>query len=263
MRLMADAHPRVLALMAHPDDVEILVGGTVLHLVADGWSAGIVTMTAGDCGSNETRTKEEISRIRRAEAKASADSIGAWYACAGLMDAEVFANAESVRTTVELLRTFAPDVVITHSPTDYMVDHEETSRIVRAAVFAAGIPLYQTRHAPPARPAPSTPVLYYADPVEGTDPMGRRVLPDFYVDISDRIEEKGRLLSHHVSQRAWLRAHHGIDEYISRMTQWAAAYGQECGVAHAEGFRQHVGHGYPREPRLQEALKTHLRTRRP
>ncbi|MPZ20517.1 MAG: PIG-L family deacetylase [Luteitalea sp.] len=260
---MADAHPRVLAVMAHPDDVEILIGGTLLHLVAEGWSAGIITRTAGDGGSNEARTKEEISRIRHAEAKASADSIGAWYACAGLMDAEVFANAESVRTIVELLRTFAPDVVITHSPTDYMVDHEETSRTVRSAVFAAAIPLYQTRRVPPAKPVAATPVLYYADPVEGTDPMGRRLWPEFYVDISDRIEEKGRLLSHHASQREWLRAHHGIDEYIKRMTQWAASYGRECGVAHAEGFRQHLGHGYPRAPRLQEALKAHMRARRP
>ena len=53
-------------------------------------------MTAGDCGSS-THTKEEISRIRHAEARAAADYLGAWYACAGFLDLEVFTNVESVR----------------------------------------------------------------------------------------------------------------------------------------------------------------------
>ncbi|MPY87825.1 MAG: PIG-L family deacetylase [Luteitalea sp.] len=256
---MTDQRLRVLVVMAHPDDAEILVGGTLLRLVAEGWAPGIITMTAGDCGSSEARTKEDISRIRYTEAVAAADSIGAWYACAGLADVEVFANAQSVRAVVELLRTFRPDVVITHSPADYMLDHEETSRIVRAAVFAAAVPLYQTRHAPPAKPVPSTPVLYYADAVEGMDSMGRRIHPNFYIDISDQMERKRTLVGHHASQRAWLRDHHGIDEYLSRMTEWAEAYGGECGVAHAEGLRQHRGHGYPHEARLQEALKPYVR----
>lgn len=251
---MPDPPPRILAVMAHPDDAEILVGGTLLHLAARGWKPGIVTMTAGDCGSGVSRTQEEIARIRYGEARAAADAIGAWYACAGSMDVEIFANARSVRRVVELLRTFAPDVVITHSPADYMVDHEETSRIVRAASFAAAIPLYPTRHAPPAAAMQATPALYYADPVEGVDPLGRRVYPHFYVDVDPQLAAKRRLLSHHASQREWLRAHHGIDEYLDRMTEWAAHYGEECGVGYAEGFRQHRGHGYPRQPRLQEAL---------
>lgn len=250
---------RVLAVMAHPDDIEILVGGTILQLVSNGWKAGMITMTAGDCGSNEMRTKEEISRIRFEEAKASADSIDAWYACAGLMDAEVFTNKKNVRKLVELIRTFAPDIVITHSPSDYMLDHEETSRIVRSAVFAAPIPLYQTKQMPPSQSLPSTPALYYADPIEGIDPMGQRIYPQFYINISKRIEEKSRLLGHHASQREWLREHHGIDEYLIRMTEWAKAYGQECDVDYAEGFRQHLGHGYLREPHLQKALEPYIR----
>src|SRR5699024_7924107 len=145
----------------------------------------------------------------------------------------------SIRKTVELIREFAPDVVITHSPSDYMLDHEETSRIVRGAVFAAAIPLYNTRATPPAGPLGATPALYYGDPVGGVDPLGQRIYPQFYVDISARIEAKRRLLSHHESQREWLRSHHGIDEYLDRMTSWAAGYGRECGAAHAEGLRQH------------------------
>ena len=251
---MPEPAPRILAVMAHPDDAEILVGGTLLHLAARGWKPGIVTMTAGDCGSDGSRTQQEIARIRYDEARTAADALGAWYACAGLMDVEIFADARGVRRVVELLRSFAPDVVITHSPADYMVDHEETSRLVRAASFAAAMPLYPTRQAPPAAAIEATPALYYADPVEGVDPLGERIYPQFYVDVGPQLAAKRRLLSHHASQRAWLRAHHGIDEYLDRMTAWAARYGEECGVAYAEGFRQHRGHGYPQQPCLQEAL---------
>lgn len=245
--------PRALAVMAHPDDAEILAGGTLFHLKSLGWELGIITMTSGDCGS-ATHTREEISRIRLAEAKAAADYLGAWYGCAGLMDAEIFANAENLRRVVELMRRFDPDVVIAHSPVDYMVDHEEASRIARTAAFALAILLYQTRQIAPARATRSTPALYYADPVEGLDPMGERILPDFYVDISETIEQKLEMLACHESQREWLRAHHGIDEYLEQVRRWGTKYGQECGFDYAEGLRQHLGHGYPQEPLLQNTL---------
>ena len=252
--------PRLLAVMAHPDDAEFLIGGTLFHLKALGWGLGIVTMTAGDCGST-THSKEEISRIRYAEAKAATDYLGAWYACIGLMDIEVFANAENVRRVVEMMRNFNPSIVITHSPVDYMLDHEETSRLARAATFATAMPLYRTQHVPPAEIGRATPALYYADPLEGIDPLGERVDPQFYVDISQQLEKKRQMLSCHASQRNWLREHHRVDEYLDRMTKWAALSGGECGCEYAEGPRQHLGHGYPRAPLLQEALRPHVYVR--
>lgn len=245
--------------MAHPDDAEILVGGTLPHLKSIGWEIGILTMTSGDCGS-ATHSREEIARIRQAEAKAAANSIGAEYECAGLQDVEIFANAENLRRVVELMRRFNPDVVITHSPVDYMVDHEETSRLVRSATFALAIPLYDTRETNAAKPTAATPALYYADPVEGIDLVGERLWPQFYVNISQTIERKKEMLSHHASQRDWLRAHHGLDEYLDQMARWAAKYGEECGCTFAEGFRQHLGHGYPHEPVLQQALNQFIKT---
>lgn len=244
--------------MAHPDDAEIIVGGTLLRLKAAGWALGIITMTSGDCGS-ATHTKEEIARIRYAEARRAADYLGAWYECAGLLDVEIFLNADSQRRVVELMRRFAPDVVITHAPVDYMIDHEETARLARAASFALAMPLYETHWAAPARPTAHTPALYYADPIEGLDTGGARVWPQFYVDITDVMEQKRELLSHHRSQRDWLRAHHGVDEYLNQMTAWAASYGAECGCTYAEGWRQHLGHGYPHEPLLQLALNRHIK----
>ncbi len=243
---------RVLAFMSHPDDAEILIGGTLFRLKAAGWDVGIATMTPGDCGSS-TETREGIARIRLAEAEAAAALLGAVYCCAGLRDLEVFANAENLRSAVELMRAFAPDVVITHSPADYMLDHEEASRLVRGACFAVAVPLYDT-HANRAPVARATPALYYADPVEGIDAAGNRVIPEFYVDISNAMDDKRRMLSRHSSQREWLRHHHGVDEYLNRMTDWAARYGQESGVTYAEGLRQYLAHGYPHAPLVQSAL---------
>jgi LmbE family N-acetylglucosaminyl deacetylase len=250
-----DSKPlRLLAIMAHPDDAEFLVAGTLFHLKALGWEVGIITMTAGDCGS-ATTGREETARLRSAEAQAAAGYLGAWYACAGLMDVEVIFNTENLRRVVNVMRQFDPDVVLAHSPMDYMLDHEEASRLVRGAAFALAIPNYDTRQDSPAPPGRATPALYYADPIEGSDPLGQRVYPQFYVDISKTILPKREMLSRHVSQREWMRAHHGVDEYLDRMAAWAAGYGRECGVAHAEGFRQHLGHGYPHEPVLQAALQ--------
>ena len=252
--------PRLLAVMAHPDDSEILVGGTLFHLKDLGWELGILTMTAGDCGSITT-PREEIARIRYAEAQAAADLLGATYACVGLMDVEVFTNAENLRRVVDFMRRFDPDIVITHSPVDYMLDHEEASRLVRGATFAMAMPNYDTRQNPPAKAGRATPALYYADALEGTDPLGQRVYPHFYVDISKQLPNKREMLARHTSQREWLRSYHGLDEYLDRMTAWAAGFGRECGFAYAEGFRQHLGHAYPHAPILQNALAQSVHVR--
>ena len=153
---------RLLAVMAHPDDAEITIGGTLFHLIELGWELGIVTLTAGDCGS-ATLGREEAARVRYAEAQAAADYLGAWYACAGMMDVEVFVNAKNLRRVVDVMRRFDPGVVITHSPVDYMLDHEEASRLVRGAAFAIAMPNYETRQSPPAKVGSATPALYYVD----------------------------------------------------------------------------------------------------
>jgi len=257
---LASKSPRLLAVMAHPDDAEILVAGTLFHLKELGWELAIVTMTAGDCGS-ATVKREEIARIRKAEAQDAAAYLGASYACAGMMDVEVMYNVDNLRRVVEVMRRFDPDAVITHSPVDYMLDHDETSRLTRAAAFALAVPNYETRQNPPAARGRATPALYYADATEGKDPLGRRIYPQFYVDIIKKLPQKREMLARHVSQREWLRSHHGIDEYLDRMTAWAAGYGSECGFAYAEGFRQHLGHGYPHEPVLQTALRALIHER--
>jgi LmbE family N-acetylglucosaminyl deacetylase len=134
-----------------------------------------------------------------------------------------------------------------------MLDHEVTSTLVRAAAFAAPAPnfLADKGHAPPL---PHVPHLYYCDPIEGKDALGRPVDPGFRVNISGVIDRKAEMLAAHASQREWLLKHHGMDHYVGSMREWSARRGREAGVAFAEGFRQHLGHGYPQENLLGHLL---------
>src|SRR5207248_9089422 len=128
--------------------------------------------------------------------------------------------------------------ILTHSPADYMLDHEVTSTLARAAAFAAPIPnCFRDRGH--AQPLEHIPHLYYCDAIEGKDLFGRPILPGFATDISNVIEVKATMLAAHVSQRDWLLKHHGMDRYVEAMMNWAAKQGVRHGVPYAEGFRQH------------------------
>jgi LmbE family N-acetylglucosaminyl deacetylase len=247
-------NPVALALVAHPDDVEFLCAGTLIRLAREhGWVVHMATMTAGDCGSAEY-APDAISTIRRAEAKASADRIGGTYHCVGALDLRIYLNDDMVERVVRLLAEVRPTVVFTHSPDDYHMDHELTSRIVRAATFAAPIPNFLHGRWGSLRPMEHIPHLYYCDPVEGKDLYGHPIRPAFRIDVSAQIEEKEKMLACHASQRNWLIKHHGMDDYLRAMRDWSAKQGQAAGVKYAEGFRQHLGHSYPQDNLLGELL---------
>jgi LmbE family N-acetylglucosaminyl deacetylase len=242
----------VLALMAHPDDAEFLCGGTLVHLSRLGWKVHIATATPGDCGSS-TLQPDEIAAVRRREGEASARRLGGAYHCLERRDLLVFYDEALVRAATGLLRQVRPRLVITHSPADYMLDHEQISMAARAAAFNAPIP-----NAPAAGTAPplgAIPHLYYADPIEGKGPLGDAVLPSLLIDVTAVLDEKLALLAEHASQRDWLRSHHGIDEYLESARRWGRERGRLARVEQAEGFRQHRGHAYPQDDLLALTLR--------
>ncbi len=176
--------------------------------------------------------------------------LGATYHHAGFDDLCIFNDDNSNRRVTALLREVDPWMVITHSPNDYLSDHEMTSLLVRNACFYASIPNYETK-AGAADYTLSIPYLYYAQPLEGVDIFGKSVTPEFYVDISELMLVKVEMLACHESQRNWLRAHHGMDEYIESMRRFNTSLGQRASkvsgrpITYAEAFRQHRGHAYP------------------
>src|SRR5215468_12703113 len=118
---MADV---VLSVLAHPDDAEFLCAGTLVRLAREhGWQAHIATMTPGDCGSAEL-PPEEISRVRREEGRRAAALIGATYHCLEERDLLVTYQERTLEKVTQLLRAVRPRIVLTHSPADYMLDHQ-------------------------------------------------------------------------------------------------------------------------------------------
>ena len=241
---------KILAIHAHPDDVEFLAGGTMALLAGLGHELTIATFTAGDCGSKELGPRE-IAAVRRKEAARAAARIGARYGCLEFGDLAIFNDDAARRKVTEALRDVRPDLVLAASPVDYHCDHEAASALVRDACFAAPAPNYETGT---AEPLPRIPHLYFMDPVEGKDPEGNAVTPDFVVDIGASFGRKRQMLAEHASQREWLRQHHGTDDYLEEMERWTRARGALVGRDFGEGFRRYRGHAYPRTELLEELL---------
>lgn len=237
----------VLAFAAHPDDVEILCGGTLVRLADAGWEVHIATAAPGDCGT-VSETPWAISHRRTEEATESAKLIGGTYHCINERDGFIIYDHASLRKTIDLFRRVAPTLVFTLAPRDYMVDHEMASLLARSASFLYAVPNISTW---PITEGSRVPHLYYCDPLDGVDPLGNPVTPTTVVDISAQMEKKAAMLACHASQREWLRAHHGMDEYIDAMRRHSAARGKLLGVAAAEAFVQHLGHGYPHDDLLK------------
>lgn len=244
------ANKTALAFMAHPDDAEFLCAGTLIRLKEAGWSIHIASATPGDCGTM-TADQWTIGATRIAEATRAAAIIGATYHCLGEQDVRVVYDKPTVQKSVDLFRQIAPGLVFTHAPKDYMMDHEMVSLLARAASFGYGAPNVSSH---PRRPESMIPHLYYCDPVEGIDPFGREVEPTTIVDISAQFQTKSEMLACHASQREWLRAHHGMDEYMDAMKRHAQWRGKRIGVLAAEAFVQHRGHSYPRNDLLAEIV---------
>ncbi len=245
---------RVLAIHAHPDDIEFQCSGTLALLGEAGCHLTLATMTPGDCGSMN-QDAESIAATRRDEARQAAKLLGAEYLCLEFRDMAVFNDDDSRRKVTEAIRRARPDLILTAPPVDYHPDHEATSALVRDACFGTTLPNYKTRQWEPAPPLSRIPHLYYVAPMGGVDRDNQPVPPSFQVDVSRMSDLKRRMLACHASQRDWLLKQHGIDEYLDALTHWDTQRGQAIGVLAAEGFRQYLGHPYPHDNLLLSLIK--------
>ena len=246
----------ILAVHAHPDDIEHLAAGALAILAARGHAVRIATLTAGECGSASTDLAA-TGAIRKAEAAAAAALIGAEYRCADLPDLGVFNDDRSRRAVTELIRWAQADIVLAASPADYHPDHEAASELTRDACFAASVPNDRTGDSAPLEAIPH---LYFMDPIGGRDREGRRIVPDFACDIAEGFALKRAMLARHESQAAWVARQHGIDDHLGSMDAWSRRRGADFGREVAEGFRQYRHEPYPRTPRLQDLLGAALLT---
>lgn len=251
-------HISVLALFAHPDDAEFLCAGTLAHLADGGAEIHIATLSAGDCGST-TLPAAKIATLRQREASRAAAVIGARYTCLKSKDLLIFYDHPHLNKVMELVRQTSPSLVVTHSPVDYMVDHETVSRLCQTACFGAMAPNYKTGARHPAPPLSGIPHLYYADAFGRRDLLGNKIESALSVNIASTLKRKEEMLACHKSQQSWLQTQQEIPETLLTMRKMAQEAGSRAHFRWAEGFRQHLGQGFPATNILKEMLGSLVR----
>lgn len=245
------AKDRVLAFGPHPDDVEIKGAGTLVLLAEMGFEIHVAVMAGGEMGS-PTLPPKAIHAIRMKEAAKAAASIGAEFHFAGGYDIEIDYSQAYRRRAVRVVREVDPLIVFTTPPSDYLIDHEETSRLVRNACYVASVRNYSC--GVPTQPTSRIPYLYYYNASDMHDIFGRPLPLTCAVDISSVIDQKSRMLACHASQKVWLSHLNKIDDFVASMQRMARAEGKRAGFRMAETFVQHLGSGHPQDDILKQLL---------
>ncbi len=219
----------VLAVGCHPDDLEIGCGGTLARYAAMGDVVIMCNVANGDKGHVEL-LPDVLGKIRAEEARGAAEIVGAKEILnLNVPDLEVDSyNENTVKKVIDAIRYAKPDMIITHSPDDYMRDHLEVSRLVFDASFSSSVPHMFTDNPYWAKISP----IYYMDTLAGVN-----FIPTEYVDISETLELKLSAINCHESQIKWLKDHDGID-FLDFTRTVSKFRGLQCGVPYAEGFRQ-------------------------
>jgi len=216
----------VLAIGAHPDDLEMLCGGTLAKYAAQGHNVFMVHVAMGNVG-HMVIPPEELVKIRAKEAEEAGALIGAEVI--SLNERDLYVRSEDMKArdkVIDVIRYAKPDIIISHNPHDYMDDHEETSRLVFEATMAASVPYHKTKYEHYGKLTP----LYYMEPTGGVNSC-----PEEFVDITDFIDIKLRMLNCHVSQHKWLKEHDNMD-VIDLARVLSRLRGYQCDTSYAEGF---------------------------
>ena len=216
-----------MVIVAHPDDAEFTMAGTVAAWVNAGCRVTYVVCTDGNAGSHEPgMTRERLAEIRRAEQQAACAALGVEEVVfLGYDDGLLQPTLELRKDLVRVIRRHKPQVVLTADPTrffsgDRYINHPDHRAAGQAALDAVA-------------PAAQMPLLW---PETGEPHKVHRVYvygnsePNEWVDIGETLETKIEALKQHASQM-------GDWDPTERITQWAAEVGKEKEVAYAESFR--------------------------
>lgn len=220
----------ILAIVAHPDDVELSFGGTLLAHKKMGYRTGIIDLTAGELGTRGT------PEIRAEEAAAASKILGLEVReNLGLEDGFFQNTKENQIKVVEQIRRFQPRIIITNSVYDRHPDHTRGAQLVETACFIAGLKAVETfwdeEKQTPSRPDR----LYFS--IQSTAHE-----PDLLVDISEVIEERRAAIQAFKSQfydpnSTEPETFISSEGFMSMLESRAREWGQRIGVKYAEGFK--------------------------
>ena len=231
-----------LAIAAHPDDIEFMMAGTLLRLREAGWKTHYLNVATGSCGSN----RENAARTRatrRREARSAAKILGARFHPSHVDDLEIFYTPKVLRELAAVVREVRPGILLTHSLEDYMEDHTNTARLALTAAFARGMPNFATSPRRDAIDADLT--VYHAMPHGLRDGLGRRIIPESFVDVTEVLDRKLEALAAHRSQQQWLDVSQGMSSYLCAMQEMAREVGAwSRRFRFAEGWRRHSHLGF-------------------
>jgi LmbE family N-acetylglucosaminyl deacetylase len=216
-----------MVIVAHPDDAEFTVAGTVVAWTEAGCRVTYVVCTDGNTGSHEPdMTRERLAEIRRAEQRAACKALGVdEVVFLGYDDGQLQPTLDLRRDLVRVIRQYRPEVLIAWDPTtllisDEYINHPDHRAAAQAALDAAA-------------PASAMPLLW---PETGAPHCVRQVYifgnekPNVWMDVTDTIERKINALKQHASQM-------GDWDPTEMVKEWGAETGEEKGLAYAESYR--------------------------
>jgi LmbE family N-acetylglucosaminyl deacetylase len=237
--------PSAIAIAAHPDDIEFVMAGTLLHLKGRGWEIHYFNLSTGNCGSIR-HGAATTRRIRLAEAKRAAKVLGAHFHKPVADDLEILYDLALLRKVAAVIREVQPAIVLTHSPQDYMEDHMNTSRLAVTAAFARGMPNFAST--PRRNVAAYDTTIYHAMPHGLTDGLRNPIAADLFVNTTDVHGLKLEALSQHQSQQNWLEVSQGLNSYLRTMEDMSRRVGRMSRrFRFAEGWRRHLHFGFSAE----------------
>lgn len=238
----------ILAIGAHPDDMEQFAGCTLRLLIKNGHNVTIAPLTDGACGTKD-QSAEEIVRIRAGEQEDASKLLGAKSKNLGIRDGCVEDNLETAKKVAALIRDVNPQIIITHPTEDYMSDHYETGRVVIRALPEA---CHKNFEAPTKSPnLKHMPYVYQTDPQGLTFSDGQYAKVHTIVDITETVEEKLKAFATHESQMDFLP--HRLNP-VEKTRRWAVIRGEQAGFLFAEGFNQVLLAEYPKDNILLQLL---------
>ena len=216
----------ILAIFAHPDDVELTVGGTLLKMKYLGYRTGALDVTRGEMGTRGT------VEGREQEAKDAAEILKLdLRENLGLPDGHVFCDDESRTALVRVLRRLKPKVILTHQIDDPHPDHNHIAQLVRESARLSSMRRYDEETGNEKIPVPNV----------AHNIFSRLVPASFIVDITDFLEKKMRAIRAHSSQfydpnssepETRLTSESFLDELENR----SRYFGSLIGVAAGEPF---------------------------
>jgi len=234
---MAEDTLRLLILGAHPDDAEYHAGGLAAAYRDRGYEVRIVSLTNGQAG-HYARPPHLLAELRRQEAAASGRVIGADYVTWDIPDGELVADLATRHRVIREIRTFRPDLVLTHRPYDYHPDHRATGQLVQDATYLVTVPNV-LRDVPALRRDPV--VAYMPDLFTKPCPL----VPDVVLDVTDRAQTIVAMLACHSTQVfEWLPFEEGIlaevPESDAERLAWLHEWYRRHVQPRAERFRQEL-----------------------